>query len=136
MSRENVEVVRSIYDAVARRDDVTPFELYAEDTVWDPSHARAGGLGPKPVYHGHDGVREHWRDGLSVFGDINIELRELVDAADQVLAVVGEHHVGRSSGAPVEALHYAVWTLADGKVTRMRIFDDRREALEAAGLWE
>jgi len=37
MSQENVEVVRGIYDAVARRDAVTPFEVYAEDIVWDVS---------------------------------------------------------------------------------------------------
>jgi hypothetical protein len=29
MSQENVEIVRGIYDAVARRDGVTPFKAYA-----------------------------------------------------------------------------------------------------------
>ena len=40
MSQENVEIVRGIYDAVARRDGVTPFEAYAEDIVWDLSNSR------------------------------------------------------------------------------------------------
>jgi hypothetical protein len=30
MSQENVEIVRRIYDAAARHDDPTPFEVYAE----------------------------------------------------------------------------------------------------------
>jgi ketosteroid isomerase-like protein len=33
MSRENVEVVRRIYDAVAARDAETPFAFYAENIV-------------------------------------------------------------------------------------------------------
>ena len=46
MSRENVEAVRRIYDAVARRDSVTPYEIYAEDIVWDMSGmGRAYGFG-------------------------------------------------------------------------------------------
>src|SRR5260370_1273997 len=48
MSRENVDVVRGIYDAVARRDVVAPFEVYAEDIVWDLSNARRAALNPKP----------------------------------------------------------------------------------------
>jgi hypothetical protein len=64
----NVEIVRGIYDAVARRDNVTPFEVYAEDIVWDVSNASRGGLGPKLVYHGHEGVRQFWRDGVAAFG--------------------------------------------------------------------
>jgi ketosteroid isomerase-like protein len=49
MSQENVEVVRGIYDAIARRDGVTPFQFYAEDIVWDVSQARRAFLFTKPV---------------------------------------------------------------------------------------
>jgi ketosteroid isomerase-like protein len=136
MSQENVEIVRGIYDAVARRDAAAPFEVYAEDIVWDVSNARRGALMSKPVYQGHDGVREFWRDGLSVFGEINLEVEGLIDAGDQVLAVIREREVGRASGAPVETAHLAVWTLTDGKVVQMQVFDDRQEAVEAAGLRE
>ena len=40
MSQANVDVVRRLYDAAARRDDVIPFEVYAEDIIWDISHSR------------------------------------------------------------------------------------------------
>jgi ketosteroid isomerase-like protein len=136
LSRENVEVVRSIYDALARRDDVTPFEVYAEDIAWDLSKARRAALYVKPVYHGHEGVRQSWREMLAAFGEFDVEVEELTDAGDQVLAVLREREVGRASGAPVETTHAAVWTLAHGKVIRMELFDGREEALEAAGLGE
>ena len=134
MSQENVEVVRGIYDAVARRDDVTPFDVYAEDIVWDLSNTRRAALGMKPVYRGHEGVRLFWRESLSVFGEVDLEVAELMDADDKVLAVIREREIGRASGVPVDTTHLAVWTLADGKVTQMQVFDDRQQALEAAGL--
>ena len=136
MSEENVEIVRRIYDAVARRDDVTPFEVYAEDIRWEIANQRAAGLMPKSVYRGHEGVRQFWRDAVSVFGKIDFDVEELVDAGDQVVAVIRDRRVGRTSGVPVEATHLAVWTLADDKVIRLQTFDDRQQALEAAGLSE
>src|SRR5262245_43133010 len=136
MSEENVEMVRGIYEAAARRDDVTPFEVYAEDIVWDLSNARRALLLTKPVCHGHEGVRQFWREALSAFGEINLEVEELIDADDQVLAVTREREVGRASGVPVVSIAVSVWTLADGKVVQMQVFDDRQRALEAAGLSE
>jgi ketosteroid isomerase-like protein len=136
MSEENVELVRRIYEAATRRDDVTPYEVYAEDIVWDLSNARRALLLTKPVYRGHEGVRQFWREALSVFGVIKFEVEELIDAGDQVLAVLREREVGRASGVPVETTHLSVYTLASGKVTRMQLFDDRQQALEAAGLSE
>jgi ketosteroid isomerase-like protein len=94
MSQENVEIVRRIYDAVARRDSDTPFELYAEDIVWDMSNARRAALFTRPVYHGHDGVRRAWREVLSAFGEVDFEVDELIDLGDQVLATLREREVG------------------------------------------
>jgi ketosteroid isomerase-like protein len=133
MSQENVEVVRGIYEAVARRDDVSPFEVYAEDIVWDASNLRRSDLMMKRVYQGHEGVRQFWREAVAVFEQIDFEVEELIDAGDQVLAVIREREVGRASGVPVEATHFAVWTLADRKVTRLQSFDDRQQALETVG---
>lgn len=131
---ENVEVVGGIYDAVARRDVMAPFDVYAKDIVWDVSQGATAGLLNKTIYHGHEGVREFWRESLSVFGDIDLEVEELIDAGDRVLADIRELEVGRASGVPVEASHFAVWTLVGGLVTQMQVFADREEALAAAGL--
>jgi ketosteroid isomerase-like protein len=98
MSRENVEVVRGIHEAVARRDYVTPFETYAENVVWEVSHASWTALGIEPVYQGHDGIRQFWRDVLSVIGEFDLEVEELIDVGDQVVAVARERGVGRAKG--------------------------------------
>ncbi len=134
MSRENLELVRSIYDAVTQRDSVSPFEIYSEDIVWDWSGVKRAALYEKSVYTGHEGIRAAWRESLDVFGAVDFDVVELIDGGDRVLAEIHERATGRSSGAPVEAVHFAVWTLANGKVVRLEIFDDREPALDAAGL--
>lgn len=134
VSRENVELVRRIYDAVIRGDDMTPFEIYAEDIAWDVSAARRATFFTQPVYHGHEGVRQAWREVLSAFRDVDFDVDELIDCGDQVLGTLSEREVGRASGVPVETTHLAVWTFADGKAIRMQLFDDRNRALEAVRL--
>lgn len=136
MSRENVELVRGIYDAAARRDAFAAFEVYAEDIIWDMSNWRRAAMDSTQVYRGHEGVREGWRETLTIWGEVDFEVEELIDAGEQVVAVIKEREVGRSSGVPIEDSHGAVWTLANGKVTRLQVFDDRLPALEAVGLRE
>jgi ketosteroid isomerase-like protein len=130
---ENLDIVRRIYDAAERRDDATPFELYSEHIVWDVSRTRVAAFYSQPRFHGHDGVRQAWREGLTAFRDVQYFLDELADFDDDhVIATVRDQLVGRASGVPVEALHYALWTLADGKVARMQTFEDRAAAEAAA----
>jgi ketosteroid isomerase-like protein len=40
MSRENVEVVRRLYEAFSRRDNESPFSVYDPDIEWDMSRSR------------------------------------------------------------------------------------------------
>ena len=133
MSQQNVEIVRCIYDAYARRDSDAPFEFYARDIEWDVSE-NEGGLGPADVYHGHDGVRQAFRAALTSFREFAFVPEEEHDAGDSVLVSVRERAVGRLSGAAVERRHHALWTLRDQKVIRMRVYRDRGDAFKAVGL--
>jgi ketosteroid isomerase-like protein len=136
MSQENIDVVRRVYAAAVRGDNEAAFELYAPDIEWDVTPSPAAQLGLEPVYHGHEGVRRFWRDYLSAFERLDFELEELIDAGDRVLAVVHERALGRHSGIAFDNPVFAVWTLRDGEIARMRVYLDRDEALEAAGLRE
>ena len=134
MSQENVEIVREIYHAVARRDAASAFAVYADDIVWEVSARRA--IVMDRAYHGHEGVRRFWRDALLAFGEVDLDVEELIDAGDRVVALIREREIGRSSGVPVEASHAAISTLAEGKVVRMQVFDDWDQASKAVGLEE
>ena len=134
MSRENVEIVRGIYEAFAQRDGATPFKHYAPDIEWESR----GGLGvvAGSVYHGHDGVHALFHDVLQAFREFEFRPLELTPIGAHVLVTVHEHALGRTSGVVVDGRHYAVWTLRNGMVTRVCVYPDHSDALKAVGLKE
>ena len=73
-------------------------------------------------------------DWLDTWEDWEIELEQLVDAGDDVVAVVRQRGRSKATGLPVD-MHFAQrWTLRDGMQIRMRMYANPQEALEAAGL--
>ena len=86
------------------------------------------------TYHGHDGVRELWSDAYRVFGGFKNIPERLFDAGDRVVAFIRIEGVGTKSGVAVEARIAHVHTFSEGKVIRVESFEDRNEALRAAGL--
>ena len=59
MSRDNVAIVRASWEAWRRGDMAALFEFYDPDVEWDMRHSYVPGMG---VYHGHDGIREFFRE--------------------------------------------------------------------------
>jgi ketosteroid isomerase-like protein len=70
------------------------------------------------------------------FEDLEVTYEETIDAGDRVVLKTYVSGRGRGSGVEVDDRSYMVWTLQDGKVTRMDEFTERADALEAAGLSE
>jgi ketosteroid isomerase-like protein len=137
MSRENVSIVRRLYDAVAGRDSAAVLAIYHPDLEWDHTHNEAviGLMGGQAVYHGHDGLRQWSREWYEAWEHVEADLEELIDAGDNVVVVLTYRGRGRVSGIDVEFKAMAgVFTLADGRVLRAVWFRTRAEALEAAGL--
>ena len=137
MSQENVEIVRRIYEAVARRDRERILALYdagveigfAPGTLAD----HVGGT----VWTGHEGLRSFDRELREAFEDFETTYEELIDAGEYVVSVSRYRARGRSSGVEVDGpLQFGVWSVRAGKVTRAAWYSTRKEALEAAGLSE
>ena len=137
MSQENVEIVRRIFEAAASGDSADVFALYDPAVEWDASRAPMPRLiGGGDVFHGHDGLRRFFKERNAIWGEIEDEPKELIDAGDHVVSADTERGRGRSSGVEVEMTQYAVWTIRSGKVVRVVWFPTRAEAFEAAGLSE
>ena len=134
MSRENVELMRRGYEAFNRGDiDDVVDALAGPDCEFIP----AGLLpGVEEVYRGPDGFRRFASLFWEGFDDPRVEVDDLVDAGDQVLATVTNRGRGKVSGVDVARTTWAVWTIRDGKVIRGQAFESRAEALEAVGLSE
>jgi ketosteroid isomerase-like protein len=137
MSEENIEIVRVLFDAFARRDHEAAFDYYDAEIEWDASRAGEG-AGIAGVYHGHEGVRAYWRGWLSAWEDVEATEVEFVDGGQTVVAVIHQQRLrGRGSGIEVDAPPYALgFVFRSGKVVRWVFYPTQTEALEAAGLRE
>lgn len=134
MSQANVEVVRRVYDAAARRDAATVFSLYDADVELGTSRLNVVGFGgaSSGVYRGHDGLRRFFREWHEAWEDVEYDFEGLIDAGDEhVISVVRRRARGRSSGAEVEWPVALLWTIRQEKVVRVDWFPSREEALEA-----
>ena len=131
MSKENVEIVRRIYDAYVSGDFETAFSFIDPDVTFDVSIRPEG-----KVYRGHEGVAEALRTWTGTWEAFRMELEELIDAGDHVIGIEHQSGRGRGSGLPLAQMYFSVFTLGDGKVTRIAWFQTRAQALEAAGLSE
>ena len=132
MSGENVEVVQRHVDAWNRRDMATLSALWRSDAEIDWSRAR----GPlKGVYRGRGKVETFWNEWYSTFAEARLETQGFIEAGSEVVASSTARFRGRE-GIEVIARSTNVYTVENGKITRLRMFQERAEAFEAAGLRE
>jgi ketosteroid isomerase-like protein len=129
MSQENVELYRRCVDAFNRRD-LDAFLALMDDDVEAVSRLVAieGNL------KGHDGIRRWWKSWFDVWPDYEIQILEVRDHQDVTLANL--HALGHGAGSDVP-FEDATWQLARwrrGKCILWRVFNNRNEAFEAAGL--
>ena len=137
MSRENVELVRGVYEAAAARDKAHSLVTVCDPGVkLDVSQAGWGDLTGQNLYHGHDGLRTLFREWYGAWENYGDHLEDLIDAGDKVVALVTSRGRGRASGTPVALKTPAVWTIHKGKIVRVAWFRTPEQALEAAGLTE
>jgi ketosteroid isomerase-like protein len=137
MSEENVEVVRQLYDAYERDDLATVYSIFDEEVEWDIARSPLADLGLAPIYRGHEGVRQFWREWFAVWGRVEFSYDEFIDAGEKVLVVLRQRMRGKLSGIELSMDSYVqAWTLSEGKVARMEFFPTREDALKAAGLSE
>jgi ketosteroid isomerase-like protein len=138
MSEENVEVVRRLYEAVARRDTETALSLYHPEIEFDGRRSRWAEMIGEPFkrFHGVDALRAWAREYYSAWEDLDDHLDEVIDAGDdRVISIVTTRGRGRTSGIEVELTDNAgVWTIQDGLIVKVVWYSSPAEAFEAVGL--
>jgi ketosteroid isomerase-like protein len=134
MSQENVEVVRRVYEAVARGDTTAVLAAYDPDIEWEFTRSPFRSLFKHDVYHGHEGLRSFIRERYEeAWESIEDDLETLIEAGECVVSVVTTKGRGRASGVEVERKHAGLWTFRDGRIVRVAWFPTGEEALAAAG---
>ena len=130
MSQENVERVREAYEFV-NRQHAPDFDLLHPDIQW---HTRAD-LPDTATYRGHEavaGLMAEWFSGA--FEDVRVDVEELIDAGDRVVAVLWLHGRLPGSSQEVAMAETHVLTMRDGKATAIHEYQTKTEALKAVGL--
>jgi ketosteroid isomerase-like protein len=146
MSQENVEMVKRVVAAVNARDVDGYVGCCADDVKLQTPWSAVEG-----VYQGPEAIRRFFADLQDTAPDFRlaIEHAELIGDT-RVLVFLHASVTGRASGLPAGALRgglsdaptagdiptATIYDFAGGKITSIRVFIDRDQALEAVGLRE
>ena len=114
------------WDAVRRYVE----ERFDPDVVLKP----AGVLPETDEMHGHDGAVRFLVAQSEAFDSLLIEPREFLEAADRLLVTLRVSGHARHTGITIELERSHVFTYRHEQVSRMEIYANRADALEAAGL--
>ena len=128
-----MEIVRRAYEALSSGDreglvaDMAPtIEYVTTGAVPDTA----------PVYRGPEAVADFTRWLTDDFMDARVEIHDLIETGDRVLACVTLHGRGIESGVDTSWDVWHLWTLKDGQLVHGQAFTTKRAAHEAAGLSE
>ena len=130
MSQENVEIVRGWFARLSAGD---PAADLCDSGLAIRNWAESPVPGP---YHGHDGLRQWWRDVHDP--DMGLEMEFF--ALEEVLEIDEERVVtiqratgrGRASGVEVDQRWGSIISVRNGKISSAHGFPSREQALESS----
>ena len=132
MSRENVETLRSAYEAISRGDWDAVIEVAEPDfELVPPSQSPSSA----PL-RGMEETRAWFTDQREAVGDLSIEVENLIEVEALIVALIRLRVRPHGADADLELRIAHLWTLRDGRLIRCEVFPEREKAFEAAGLRE
>jgi ketosteroid isomerase-like protein len=129
MSRENLDRTRAGWEFFNRTGRIDLDALH-EDVAW---HTREDLPNPRS-YRGRDGVAALAADWAATFEDFGVNVEELIDGGEHVVAVLQVHGRIRGSSQELDMSEAHVGRWVDGKLAEVREYATREQALKAAGL--
>jgi ketosteroid isomerase-like protein len=138
MSEENVEIVRSMVEALNATGDPEAAYARLDPEVDFEISWRSGRDAPDfRVLHGIDEVRSAIGEIFEGFETTRFQVEKYVDAGDEVVVILELLARPKGSAAEISTGRFGyVYTLREGKIVRVQDFPEPSEALEAAGLRE
>jgi ketosteroid isomerase-like protein len=129
MSQENVEIVRRNVETFEHGEEawLSTVDPEAEWYPLEEGHS---------LSRGHEAAIRVRRSWLENWEGHQIDLEEMKDGADSVVACLHLTGRGKLSGVEVDIRVYMHYKLRDGEIVYVYEYEDRGEALEAAGLSE
>ena len=133
MPQETVEIIAQQVDAFTRQDAEAFVATVSPDVEWEDAVFWSE---PRRVYRGRQEIREWFvRAVVEPWESFHVEVEEIIDAGEELVIAGGLLTVrGRGSGVETKTHGWSVFCFEGGLISRRRIFLERAEALEAAGL--
>ena len=129
-----MEVVQRVMRRFADQDIEAALQDIDPEAILDWSNSDAPDSG---VYEGHAAWRSFAQARDEALGQRRFDTAELIaPTADTVVLAGRTREQGRASGVEVEARGAAVWTLREGKIICLKLYQSSDEALKAVGLAE
>ena len=126
-----MEIVKASYDAYNREDWDAFYKNMAPGFELDFSRA----VGPWRGVFGLDQARRALGEFQENWESARLETHEFIEAGDLVVVPTTQHLKGRD-GIEVAASATLVWTIRNGAIERVTMYQERQDALEDLGLSE
>jgi ketosteroid isomerase-like protein len=134
LPQENVDLVRDHYAATNERDFGRAMSHYSEDVelVVPSGHLRAG------TFRGAGEVGRYFGEFFATFDKgARFDVHEIIEVGAHSVLMTGVYHArGRASGVEIAGDVVWLYGLSEGKITSVRWYDNRDEALKAVALEE
>jgi ketosteroid isomerase-like protein len=85
------------------------------------------------LYEGADGAQTFLDDWTDAWEDWEFEVEAVHDTGDKVVAVARQRGRAKATGMPFDMSFAKVWSVREGKLTRMEMYADPAEAVKATG---
>jgi ketosteroid isomerase-like protein len=134
MSQENVEIgdpVRRLLAAFNKRDWGAFSAELDREVEYMPVEEHA-------VYRGTEAVSQYTQRWLEAWDTFSLEAEEVesTSAENRAFSAIRMRGTGKGSGVEIDERGFWVYELRGGRLYRISEYNDRAEALEAAGLSE
>ena len=121
--QKNAEPVRKLYSSFLEGDIEGAIDQFSEDAVLQ-FHFPDGALPHPNRYEGHRGLREFF-DVIDKYYEVEaFENREYIVQDDLVVAICWERTKVKSTGKVIELDIVHIHEVRDGKIVKMRGFED------------
>jgi ketosteroid isomerase-like protein len=150
----NIELIKSTHEALIAAGFEKFQHVVVEARDWDDSIARLPEnvrslvelidpdveidarhfphpFGSEGHWVGREQWLEFWRTWLEPWDEFSYEVSNFEAAGDDVLMDLAISARGHDSQVPVEWVLSQIWTVRNGRIVRMRPYENREEAVEA-----
>ncbi len=131
MLPDDLEFLRRGYEAFGRGDVESALAMLHPE-VEVAVHTERPDI-ERGIYRGREGFLANIAELTDVFEEFRLEPRDMVQAGERVLVVTRVTGRGKGSGVEIDASIFHVWTISEGRATRLEIYGDRESAQQALG---